>query len=1184
MSLNLENLTSSQIIDNKTSNLSNIKNEIKQQTASSTNQKSEVSKAYTLDTSGFGPDNKAYQGQNMTTEDLMQAASANDVATQRDYMTVMSSSMSEEDFSKLQEEGYNPGDTEIKKAVTIIDKIKVTLAQSGVDIKGYNDNLDVKTLKEVTGNAGLAEKIASSLQQADAAVTPETVADAASAYKKADELTGISEGAKKYLVTNNKEASIDQVYMAQYSAASSQTKQTKGYYADEMPGYYAKKADNYNWQQLQPQMEKVIQDAGSEVNEDTLTEAKWVIEKGIPLTTSTFSSLDTLNSISFPLNQDTVLASIASSIADGKSASEALLNNSTGLAEQAANIVTDVSNITDEAVDETVSKNQPLNIRNLKKAMQSILAAMSAKNSTQTTTAQTASKNESSATTKKAGATQTSTAAQTLGTIQTSTAAQTAVIAQTLVAQVSGSSDTSVAEDNLSTITAKRQLAEIRLTMTAGANYTLLKSGYSIETTDLAKLVEDLKAVEKQQKQILFGTDSDTELEKLSDEYEETLGKIKEIPTLPAAVLGKIQYDSSSATTATESSVSLTSSTSSFTLNNIYTQGTILKSTYAAANQTYEALMTAPRSDLGDSIKKAFRNVDDLLDNVNMDTTEANRKAVRILGYNQMEINQENIETVKSAELTVNSVVEKMTPAATLQLIRDGKNPLNMDMEELDTYLSDSTTEEETEKYSKFLYKLEKNSDITPEEKKSYVGIYRLFRQIEKSDGAAVGSLINQGAQVNLKNLLSAVRSNNAKGMDYSVDDDFGGITNTVASSTASISDQINSAFTNSYEEKLAKQVYSSLEPEKLKNISLTEDTTLEQFAQALNNQEVNQQQEQEYNQSNLEDIRSIREIDDTTLQTLLNYNIPVTANNLLSADYLMNNRGDAFKKIFNLAETTDSENAGDVDEEEENTETQSSLSLEDQLNQAMYKLHNSMTDEVSAKSAYENMKKTTDVVLSQAADSEGVTAIDLKAIALSHKQISFANQMAKEENYEIPLKINNEITSINLKIVHADLDSDETGKVTCTLETDKLGSVAAQFTCKDNQVTGYIAGTSKSGIDELKQMEGRLYEELTTESRNVSELQFVYSKNLNINNFSSNISQTKTSSFSLNMGNALQKEDIPSDKTDMGGSGDTTSQITDSNNSSLQNNSDSESEINAVSTKELYEIAKAFIIAIQNL
>ena len=48
---------------------------------------------------------------------------------------------------------------------------------------------------------------------------------------------------------------------------------------------------------------------------------------------------------------------------------------------------------------------------------------------------------------------------------------------------------------------------------------------------------------------------------------------------------------------------------------------------------------------------------------------------------------------------------------------------------------------QEQERFSKYLWKLEQNHEISEEERSSYIGIYRLIAQVEKGDGAALGSV-----------------------------------------------------------------------------------------------------------------------------------------------------------------------------------------------------------------------------------------------------------------------------------------------------------------------------------------------------------------------------------------------------------------------------------------------------------
>ncbi len=100
---------------------------------------------YALDISGTVMDNNAYGGHGKTAEEVMQDAAAIDVAVHTDNMTVMSNTMSEEDYARLKEDGYHPEDMEIREVVNIVDKIKAELVKSGTQVVGYTDDLDTAT-------------------------------------------------------------------------------------------------------------------------------------------------------------------------------------------------------------------------------------------------------------------------------------------------------------------------------------------------------------------------------------------------------------------------------------------------------------------------------------------------------------------------------------------------------------------------------------------------------------------------------------------------------------------------------------------------------------------------------------------------------------------------------------------------------------------------------------------------------------------------------------------------------------------------------------------------------------------------------------------------------------------------------------------------------------------------------
>ncbi|MCM1175837.1 MAG: DUF6240 domain-containing protein, partial [Blautia sp.] len=934
------------------------------------------------DISGTVMDNKAYKGQGKTAEDVMQEAGQIDAAVWKDYMTVMSNSMSAEDFGQMLEDGCQPGDMEIEEVVTIIDTIKAELMKGGVQIEGYTDQIDEETLREITGSETFARELWKQFKEHDIPVTEENVRQTEKAYEKASELQEMTEGAVKYMVENHMEPTIDNLYRADYSSTVDGDKQGRGYYAegfvkDGFSGYYAKKAEEYNWQQLRPQMERVLEEAGLEINEETLENARWLIEKGVPLTPESAARLHELDALSFPQDEEQILSSIAAAIADGKSAGEANLADGRSNLEKAAEYVERFERISEQAADKAEAEGKELTLSRLETAQK----------------------------------------------------------------QIEEAQDSAAVYEYPEAVTARRQLEEIRLMMTIEANRKLLESGYAIDTTGLEKLVEALKQIEEQQKQRLFGGEDIEEASEKAALYEETRNRVSEIPYLPVDVAGRFQ-----------------ASDEDFTLKQVHTEGSALKNEYEEAREKYEALMTAPRADMGDSIRKAFRNVDDILQDMGLEPNEENRRAVRILGYNRMELTPENIQAVKESDMELRRVIEKMTPQAALQTIRDGKNPLEMTIPELNDYLDTLpyTAEQETEKYSRFLYKLDKNKGIDIKEREAYIGIYRMFRQIEKADDAAVGTLLHNGAELSFKNLLSAVRSSKKQGMDFAIDEFFGGID--AVEKNVSITEQIESGF-GRYCRGLAGE---------------TADRMAEQEEEIRAG----------YRNEQLQEYRQLGEVEEAVVTELLNYKQPISMNHLFAADMLMNRRGSLYKKLDEFTKPADKE----------------------KVKNAVSHLQEAMTDKEAAQEAYGEMQQAFEEVLEEARNDAGISYIDLKAVRSCRKQLALAGSLAKEENYQIPVEINGETTAIHLKVLHG---TEEGGKVKAALSTEGYGDVAAEFSIRNQKLSGYIACATPEGTariqDGEEQLRAAFQEHMEAFAQNkleIGSIGIVHSGGLDLNGF----------------------------------------------------------------------------------
>ncbi len=636
-------------------------------------------------------------------DEIKAKASMKNVSLDNNAFAVMATSMSADDVAKMADEGFSPSEMTDSETVTVLDKIKATLVKSGVNIDGFTDDLSKEEIEQIAGSSAYANAIEAALKEAALPATKDNVTEITEALNVSDTLEQPSDDAKKYMINNCPKPTVNNFYIANHSSSADTTANRASYYMDET-GYVGKNPTDADIESLSPQIEKIISDAGLSVNEQTINEAKWLINKDIPLTKENLTNIENLESVSFPLDTETVALSAASALAEGKNAKDGLLSDPESIHIKAAKFVESL---------------------------------------------------------------------------------------------------------NFDDVAKRRILEETRLILTLEASVSLLKKGINLDTKDLEKLVDDLKQAEKESYAPFLMDNDEVDIKKYDDEltlkldvFKQTVIAIEHVKTAPLSVVGDVAFSEKTPT-----------------LNEVAELSDKAKSEFSKVERSYETMMTMPRYDMGDSIKKAFRNVDDILEDLEIEATRLNEKAVRILGYSGMEITEANIEKAVKAEVAVENVITHMTPARTLKMIRDGFNPLDTDIYELSNELLSEDEDTGNTKYTEFLYKLEKSSEITESEKSAFIGLYRLFRKIEKSDGKLVGDVIKADEKLTLLNIISASRSDRQVGTDIKIDDSFGALEKLITHGE-SITDQILQGFKT---KELNKQ-YAKEEANEIRNIITKEE------------------------------------------------------------------------------------------------------------------------------------------------------------------------------------------------------------------------------------------------------------------------------------------------------------------------------------------------------------------------
>lgn len=608
-------------------------------------------------------------------------------------------------------------------------------------------------------------------------------------------------------------------------------------------------------------------------------------------------------------------------------------------------------------------------------------------------------------------------------------------------------------EKELRLIAARRQLEEIRVKMTYDAGLKLASKGIDLQTDSLEDIVTGLRDLEQEyySKLLMEGQAevNDTNIAQLRD----TLDAQSFLAQAPSYVLG-VKYEHQSVTTLADLTESAKTMLASF----------------QQAGESYEHLMTAPRGDMGDSIQRAFANMDGLLMELGIEASEANKRAVRILSYNRMEITETSVEQIKAYDKQVTSVIDALKPSTVVELIKNQINPLDTPIEELKNYIRETMEQNgpsEEQRYSDYLVQIQKNHTLSSEQRDTYIGIYRLLNQVEKSDGKAIGYLVNSGREITLNNLLTAVRSTSGQGIDATVNDEFG-LLSKMEYTTKSISDQLNASFAEatpleaakqSYQGQLCNALYQKVTPSFLDYVNSQEslmECTIEHMSL------LHQQYMNAYPQADMSSydnvLRQVQEAMGMTdeIRFLKKADVKVSVKNIKAANAIRKDSNSFFLKINELLD----EKAVDS--------TKSILERSDSY------------DEFQRN--YENNVKLLTEQLRKCFENPTLKVEDALALGGYLDDTSLLQEMSHSQYYQVPVDINGKTVGVGVSIHSTAMKKAE---VSIHMDTDTFGEVQADFKIKGSELKGLVVCENHPSATlfgrVLDKMKAELPESITT-------------------------------------------------------------------------------------------------------
>jgi hypothetical protein len=999
--------------------------------------------------------------------------------------------MSAEDCEELSKEPYDYKQYEMERLERALDRIKEqreTKDQAIVnEIQSNKESREEieKVARKALVDSPYADQIIEKLESSNLPITEANVTKIASAMTLTESVANLTDAGYAYLVRNELEPSIENVYKASYCAAGTKEAPLK----------------QEDFEQLKSQVDKVITDAGYEVNEETTAQAKWILDNRLPLTTQTLAKLNELKSLKENFSSEDAIGKVISSMERGVSPEETVLGNDS--TEAIRKTLEDIKSISDEAIV-TANKqyeNKEITLSILKQIQNSINLNGKAADAANMVV----------------------------------TDSNHNVLSKQM--EIAGN----YSQVDINAVTTKRQLEEIRLKMTLEAGQRMESKGIHVDTTSLEKVVSELRAIEDDYYRNLLKESGAAQTSGNIDLLRETTQKVNELKQMPSELLGSSFAKRDIAT-----------------VNNLHESGATIQATFSKANESYDALMTSPRKDMGDSIQKAFKNsTEGILKDLGLDNTQANERAVRILGYNGMDITEESIEQMKTYDAKVNYLLKNLHPAVTVDMIKEGKNPLDTPIDQLNadiTARKEQLGVSDEEGYAKYLWQLEKQDGISEDERKAYIGMYRLLNNVEKTDGAAIGAVVGADQEVTLGNLLTAVRTMKSGGVNKSVDDSFGAL-ESLTFTKDTITSQINTGFdasketattaetvssseqatsseqvagskeddTVAYNQILLQDIMENITPAKFGSIMKDPDMmgkSLEKVKEALESYEAIDDVDDAYYEQQVKEIRDLADSSENAIAFLKKFDIPVTINSIQSAQVLMNGDGNLYKQLGRKAESSKTDTA-----------------VKEELKESMSAVSDQMGSEEELLSSMKAVAESAERLIGQELSNPQATSKDIDELRLLSGTIRLTTALSRNEHYEIPVVVGDSITNINLTVIKND---SEQGKIQMSVNSDEFGVINADFTVEKGSVKGLLLSDSRSTMEQLKGYTGDLEHSIKDQGLELKQLNY-------------GVERITTDAY-------------------IGKSSSKAQEVTD------------ESTNTKADTKNLYQIAKSFVVIIKNM
>ncbi len=481
------------------------------------------------------------------------------------------------------------------------------------------------------------------------------------------------------------------------------------------------------------------------------------------------------------------------------------------------------------------------------------------------------------------------------------------------------------------------------------------------------------------------------------------------------------------------------------------------------SQDAYDVFATKVSNKWNDKVTDYKTQIADILENLGLEATKDNIEASEILIKSKIDITPESILAVKETNLKIDKIMNTMHPKMVADMIKDGVNPLNLNVDEIidfiDTY-ENQYGENLSDKIAKNIVNLQKSTDIDSETVSAIKSFYKAMNIILSNNKASIGTSINSEHNLTIKNMLDTAKYfSKTKGVSSMVNQSVGDTVSTITQNEKSITNSIDNAITkSSYEKNLIEKLANVSNNDALVNVyensenfeSELIEVVIEQIEEF--NREMSKLSNDQIDVTKYVDKLN-RALQSTpfTIELLINNDVDITLDNLATVKELVENPTMLKKRIKSLLE--DNEELADTFKEINQDDLTSLSGTGSIIDIQIGEIENTVPE-------------TENAILQK---SEILSSLNLISLFNKNEETNYSQMVVK-------LPLSDEVTTVNMFVIDDNFETKQTKTICFNLNTEFLGNIEATLNINSNSADITING-DLNGINYLKENEEEIKE-----------------------------------------------------------------------------------------------------------